>query len=282
MQEYRFPDAAFDARLTLQESAQAFHWREWDNCFYSVSGGFPMRVRQLGVGIAVDAPEGCSEARLRRYFDLDRDYGAIVREYGDCPCAGEAFSMLPGLRILRQPPWEALVAFLLSQNNNTARIGALVRGVSEHFGERVEAFGRTLYAFPEPEALARAGAEAFRAIGCGYRAEYLAGTAQSVLDGFPLEELADMRYEDAHEKLLELPGVGPKVADCVLLFGCGHLSAYPVDVWVARLSRAWLGIDGKTGPDLARNARARFGPHAGILQQYLFHCARCGLITTDV
>ena len=100
-----------------------------------------------------------------------------------------------------------------------------------------------------------------------------------MLDGFPLEELADMRYEDAHEKLLELPGVGPKVADCVLLFGCGHLSAYPVDVWVARLSRAWLGIDGKTGPDLARNARARFGPHAGILQQYLFHCARCGLMT---
>ena len=84
--------------------------------------------------------------------------------------------------------------------------------------------------------------------------------------------------QDAREKLQELPGVGPKVADCVLLFGCGHLSAYPVDVWVARLSRAWLGLDGQTGTALAGNARARFGPHAGILQQYLFHCARRGLI----
>jgi N-glycosylase/DNA lyase len=99
-----------------------------------------------------------------------------------------------------------------------------------------------------------------------------------VAAGFPLEALAGMAYGDARERLLELPGVGPKVADCVLLFGCGHLSAYPVDVWVARLSREWLALEGKTGRALAETARARFGPHAGILQQYLFHCARCGLI----
>ncbi len=280
MREFHFPDAAFDARLTLLDSAQAFHWQEWDGSYIAVSGGVPMRVTQLDAGIVVDAPEGCSEAFLRRYFDLDRDYSVIVREYGDCPCAEEAFTRLPGLRILRQPAWEALCTFLLSQNNNTARIGKLVRAMCTRYGARVEAFGREIYAFPEPEALSSAGAEALRALGCGYRAEYLAGTAQMVLEGFPLEELADMPYEDAREKLMELPGVGPKVADCVLLFGCGHLSAYPVDVWVARLSRAWLGIEGKTSRALADNARARFGPHAGILQQYLFHCARCGLIET--
>lgn len=186
--------------------------------------------------------------------------------------------MLPGLRILRQPPWEALVAFLLSQNNNTVRIGKLVRAVCETFGARQAAFGRTLYAFPGPERLASAGAEALRALGTGYRAAYIEKTARMVADGFPLDALADMPYGDAHRRLMELPGVGPKVADCVLLFGCGHLSAYPVDVWVARLSRAWLGIDGKTGVALAEAARARFGENAGILQQYLFHCARLGLI----
>lgn len=278
--EYRFPDAAFDARLTLISSAQAFHWRELDGAFYAVSGGVPMRVRQEGAGVAVDAPEGCPAEALRRYFDLDRDYEAVFREYADCPCAGEAFRKLPGLRILRQPPWEALVAFLLSQNNNTARIGKLVRSVCEKYGARVEAFGLEIHAFPTPEAVASAGAEAFRALGAGYRAEYLAGTARRVLDGFPLDALSEMRYEDAHARLTELPGVGPKVADCVLLFGCGHLSAYPVDVWVARLSRSWLGLPGKSGQALADSARARFGPHAGILQQYLFHCARCGLIET--
>ena len=280
MMEYYFPDAAFDARLTLVGSAQAFHWREWDGAFYAVSGGVPMRVRQLGSSIAVAAPEGCPEDALRRYFDLDRDYAAISREFADCPCAGEAFQMLPGLRILRQPTWEALVAFLLSQNNNTARIGKLVRAVCERFGARVEAFGLELHAFPEPQAIASAGAEAFRALGAGYRAEYLEGTARRLMDGFPLGALHAMPYEDARARLMELPGVGPKVADCVLLFGCGHLSAYPVDVWVERLSRSWLGLTGRSGQALAENARARFGPHAGILQQYLFHCARCGLIET--
>ena len=280
MREFLFPDAAFDARLTLIGSAQAFHWQEREGAFYAVSDGIPMRVRQLDAGIAVVVPEGCPEEALRRYFDLDRDYAAVSREYADYPCAGQAFEMLPGLRILRQPPWEALVSFLFSQNNNTARIGKLVRSTCEKFGARVEAFGLEMYAFPGPQQIAAAGAEAFRALGAGYRAEYLEGTARMVLDGFPLDALSNMRYEDAHARLMELPGVGPKVADCVLLFGCGHLSAYPVDVGVARLSRSWRGLEGKSGQALAENARARFGPHAGILQQYLFHCARCGLIET--
>jgi N-glycosylase/DNA lyase len=278
MRVFSFPGVAFDARLTLLESAQAFHWRETNGGFVAVSGGVPMRVTQEDGCLRVEAPETCGEGFLRRYFDLNRDYSSIAREYGDCPSATEAFSRLPGLRILRQPPWEALVAFLLSQNNNTARIGSLVRAVCETFGARTDAFGQTLYAFPAPEALNAAGA--LRALGCGYRAEYLAETARRIADGFPLEELSGMAYEDACGMLLKLPGVGPKVADCMLLFGCGHLSAYPVDVWVARLSRAWLGLDGKSNAAIAKSARERFGPHAGILQQYLFHCARCGLIET--
>ena len=278
MRIFYFSDAAFDARLTLRDSAQAFHWQERDGAFAAVSGGVPMRVRQEGLGISVEAPEDCPEEALRRYFDLDRDYLAVAGEFQDCPCAAEAFRRLPGLRLLRQPPWEALVTFLISQNNNTARIAKLVRAVCESFGGRVTAFGQTLYAFPSPEALASAGEDALRALGFGYRAGYLAESARRVAAGFPLEALAGMEYEDAHRKLMELPGVGPKVADCVLLFGCGHLSAYPVDVWVARLSREWLKLEGKTGQSLAETARARFGPHAGILQQYLFHCARCGLI----
>jgi N-glycosylase/DNA lyase len=279
MRTYEFPKTAFDARLTLVDSAQAFHWREWDGVFYSVSGGMALRVAPLGAGIRVDAPDDCPEDFVKRYFDLDRDYDAVARQYSDCPRAVEAFKRLPGLRILRQPPWEALVAFLLSQNNNTARIGKLVRALCERYGARHEAFGRTLYAFPEARALADAGAEALRALGAGYRAEYIAESARRVAEGFPLSALAGMSYDDARRKLQELPGVGPKVADCVLLFGCGHLSAYPVDVWVSRLSRAWLGIDGKNGVAVAEAARARFGPNAGILQQYLFHCARCELMT---
>ncbi len=278
MREYFFPIVDFDAQLTLLGSAQAFHWRAADGGYVSVSGGVPMRVTEADGGLLVEAPESCGEEFLRRYFDLDRDYGLVAREFSGFPCAEEAFSLLPGLRILRQPPWEALVAFLLSQNNNTRRIASLVQKVCEAFGEPVDAFGRRLFQFPTPAALAAAGAEALRRLGCGYRAEYLRDAARLVSDGFALDELSGMPYEDARAALQTLPGVGPKVADCVLLFGCGHLSAYPVDVWVYRLSRAWLSLDTASNAEIARLARARFGPHAGILQQYLFHCARCGLM----
>ena len=251
-----------------------------DGGYLSVSGGVPMRVTEKGGGLLVEAPETCGEKFLRRYFDLDRDYSLVAREFSSYPCAAEAFSLLPGLRILRQPPWEALVQFLLSQNNNARRIASLVHKVCEAFGMPVDAFGQTLFAFPTPQALADAGAEALRSLGCGYRAEYLEETARMVAGGFPLDALSGIPYEDARAQLQTLPGIGPKVADCVLLFGCGQMSAYPVDVWVRRLSCAWLGLDGKTNQEISRIARARFGPHAGILQQYLFHCARSGLMET--
>ena len=110
----------------------------------------------------------------------------------------------------------------------------------------------------------------------GYRAPFLIETARRVLEGFPLDALRDMPLGEAHRLLTTLPGVGDKVADCVLLFGCGHAGAFPVDVWVDRLLRDWFGIACKSRVALAREARARLGEHAGIMQQFLFHAARTG------
>jgi N-glycosylase/DNA lyase len=279
--EFNFKGADFDARLTLMQSAQAFHWQEADGDFYAVCAGAALRVRQVGAGIRVTAPESVPEEALLKYFDLNRDYGQIAARYAAFDQAREAFSRLPGLRVLRQSAWEALVAFVLSQNNNTTRIQKLVRALCAAHGRRIEAFGQTLYAFPSPQALVDAGSGALRALGCGYRAEYLAAAARRVAEGFPLDALASMEYEDARRLLRTLDGVGPKVADCVLLFGCGHLCAYPVDVWVARLTRAWFGIKARSPEALAQSARALFGQYAGILQQYLFHCARSGLIDAN-
>jgi len=106
----------------------------------------------------------------------------------------------------------------------------------------------------------------------------LIDTAKAVADGFPLNELSGMRYEEAHRRLTSLKGVGDKVADCVLLFGCGHWDAFPVDVWVERLMKSWFGETG-TRKKLAAAARERFGEHGGILQQFLFHAVRVGEIT---
>ena len=110
----------------------------------------------------------------------------------------------------------------------------------------------------------------------GYRAPYLIETAQQVAEGFPIEKLSCMAYEQAHRALTSLKGVGDKVADCILLFGCGHASAFPVDVWVEKLMQSWFGVCGCSRKKMMCLAREKLGAHAGLLQQFLFHAARMG------
>ena len=260
-----------DLRLTLMDSAQCFQWTECGGRFGAAVAGAPVWLWQDGSGIHAEGDCGVDD--LRRYIDLDRDYAAIAAEYAHIPAACEAVRLFPGLRVLNQPPWEALIAFILSANNNVARIRTLVRALCAHCGQR---FDGGLYAFPTPERLADCAEPELRALKVGYRAPFLIETARRVRDGFPLEALRDMPYDAAHGKLTTLPGVGDKVADCVLLFGCGHTEAFPVDVWVARLLRDWFHLTCTSRPALAREARNRLGEHAGIMQQFLFHAARVG------
>ena len=153
--------------------------------------------------------------------------------------------------------------------------------LAENLGEGCETSRGTLWALPSPERLAKCSEAELRAMGTGYRARYLIETARRVADGFPLEQLQSMDYAEAHARLLELPGVGDKVADCVLLFGCRQPSAFPVDVWVDKLLRSWFGVESKSRRAMMEEARRRFGPHGGILQQFLFHAARTGEISLD-
>ena len=267
-----------DLRLTLMDSAQCFCWHERGGRFGAALAGGPVWLWRDGAGIEA---EGCADAPfLRRYLDLDRDYAAIADEYAAFDFARRAMALHPGLRVLNQPPWEALISFILSANNNVARIRTLVNALCARYGQRWDTDLGPLYGFPAPEALAAASEEDLRALKVGYRAGYLIGTARMVAEGFPLEALPDMPYERAHAELLRLPGVGDKVADCVLLFGCGHASAFPVDVWVARLLRDWFGVKACSRAAMAREARALLGAHAGLLQQFLFHAARLGEIET--
>jgi len=263
-----------DLRLALMDSAQCFHWREADGRFGAVVAGRPVWLWQDGAGIHAEGE--CETGLLRHYLDLDRDYTAIAAEYSDIPAARRAVELFPGMRVLNQPPWEALVAFILSANNNVARIRNLVRALCEGYGERYGGGDEVLYAFPTPERLAACDEAALRALKVGYRAAFLIETARRVLEGFPLEGLCRMPYDEAHKMLTTLPGVGDKVADCVLLFGCGHTEAFPVDVWVARLLQSWFGFADMSRPAMTRAARARLGPHAGLMQQFLFHAARTG------
>ena len=257
-------DTAIDLRLSLIDAAQCFHWVETERGFGAVLEGKAIWLR---------AGEDITDARLRRYLDLDRDYRSIAGEYQDIPAARAAFAACPGLRVLDQPPWEALFSFILSSNNNVVRIRSLVYAISRAYGPEADG----LCGIPAPQALAGAAESELRALGAGYRAPYLIETARAVCEGFPLEALRDMPYEEAHARLTTLKGVGDKVADCVLLFGCGHAEAFPVDTWVAKLLHSWFGMRGSPR-HLARMARERFGAHGGILQQFLFHAARTGAV----
>ena len=263
-----------DLKLTLVDSAQCFHWHSLDGGYAAVINGGCAYLRQTEEGLCA---EGDMDAgALRRYLDLDRDYAAIAGEYACIPMAQRSIALYPGLRVLNQPTWEALIAFILSANNNVARIRKLVEALCRALGPERTCREEKLYGFPTPETLADCGEARLRALGVGYRAPFLIGTARRVAEGFSLDALARMDYESAHCALLSLPGVGDKVADCVLLFGCGQTSAFPVDVWVERLLRSWFGVDCAGRRQMAALARERLGEHAGLLQQFLFHAARMG------
>ena len=275
----RIGTETLDLGLTLIDSAQCFRWVRSGERFGCALNGAPVWLWQTESGI--ETADGADAAWLRRYLDLDRDYSAVAAEFADIPQARRAVELFPGLRVLNQPAWEALVCFILSANNNVPRIRGLASALCERFGEAFDSDGGALYGFPTPEALAGASEGELRSLRVGYRAPFLIGAARAVCEGFPLDALCRMPYDLAHAALTSLPGVGDKVADCVLLFGCGHASAFPVDVWVARLLESWFGISGGSRAAMAGKARARLGAHAGLMQQFLFHAARTGAIALD-
>lgn len=257
-----------DLQLTLMDSGQCFRWTRNGERYGCVLNGAP-------VWLYSDADELYAEGDadieyLRRYLDLERDYSAIAAEYAHIPSARTAIERYPGLRVLNQPTWEVLICFILSANNNVTRIRNLTDALCRRYGEEYDG----LYAFPTPERLAAADEAELRALKVGYRAPFIIETARRVCEGFPLEKLCDMPYAQALDLLTTLPGVGDKVANCVLLFGCGHASAFPVDVWVERVMREWFDMTCPSRAALCRQSRELLGPHAGIMQQFLFHAAR--------
>lgn len=267
---------SLDLRLTLCQSAQCFHFRPLCEGYAAVVDGVPVYLWREPDGL--HTLDGSDARALRRYLDLNRDYGALAEAYAHIPVARRAIELYPGLRVLNQPAWEALVAFILSANNNVSRIRLLVDRLSRELGACFEILGEPFWGFPTPEALAGCDEARLRALGVGYRAPYLIQTARAVLEGFSLDALRKMPYEDAHRALTGLKGVGDKVADCVLLFGCGHSCAFPVDVWMERALKNWFGVECRNRREMTEAARAMLGSDAGLLQQFLFHAARMGAI----
>ncbi len=189
------------------------------------------------------------------------------------------FSKLRGLRLMRGTDlYESLICSMLSQNNSVLLWNRTARLLMRLYGRRVDfPDGSTSFLFPKPETLAKVPSRELQSkTSMGYRAKPVVKVSRLIVNGdLQLDDLASRQYEDAMERLLELPGVGPKVADCFLLYGAGHLEAAPVDVWIHRItSRLYFGRKKVSRLKTARFLRERFGAWAGYAQLYLFDFAR--------
>lgn len=218
-----------------------------------------------------------SETAWRRYFDLDFDYANLKKEFSaKDEILRKAIAHGGGIRILNQQPYETIISFIISQNNNITRIKRNIRELSECFGEYIGTFaGKRFYDFPSPEMLASVDVSALADIKLGYRAEYIIA-ASSELTGEKslLPEIMRLSSDEAFSALLKLQGVGPKVANCILLFAFGRKEVFPVDVWVRRTMCELYGFSETDLRGMKEYAARHFGAYGGIAQQYLFFYMR--------
>ena len=264
------------------DCGQCFRWeRQDDGSYTGAAMGKIVNMRFEPEGrLTVD---NCTEEEFTRiwtpYLDLERDYAKIK-----CSLQGEeiqrAMKYGYGIRILKQDFWEALLSFIISQNNNIPRIKGCIEALTRCCGEKIGTYkGKDYYALPEPETLANMTPDKLTECRLGYRGPYLIKTAQKVLEKGGAEaaekELRNCEtFEEVQEALREYPGVGPKVASCTALFGLGFLDAFPIDVWMRRVMHRLYGMDEKDVRSMEDFAKKNFAPYGGIAQQYLFYYIR--------
>lgn len=252
----------FDLAATL-DCGQAFRWEPLaDGSWQGIVGSKQLTLRRDNGGILLRGANDKDYLSLwKDYFDLDRDYGAVIKEISADERLAKAAAAGGGIRILRQQPWETLCSFIISQNNNIPRIKGIISRLCSLFGEKCG----TGYTFPSAERIAACSETELAPLRAGFRAGYILDAARKVSSGeVDLDFLSLLPMDAARERLMTIRGVGPKVADCTLLFGLGFIQAFPQDVWIKRVMAE--SFDGHL-PDCAL-------PYAGIAQQYLFYSAR--------
>jgi N-glycosylase/DNA lyase len=289
--EISAPD--FDLAKTL-DSGQLFHWEKIGHGFVGTISDLPIYVEQRGDVLKVRVSKGeldclkqssCGAAREERrtvgrtvahYFALDHPLAEICASFPDDPAMNAARLFCRGLRIIRQPKWECLAAFICSSMKQVAHIRQISLALRRRFGDRRKVSDHVVYTFPPVQRIARATENDLRECALGYRAKNLLATARLVSSGErDLESWSALSDPDLREKLCSLPGVGAKIANCVMLFAYERLRAFPIDVWIERvLKRQYFPRKKITELRLREFSEAYFGEHGGYAQQYLFHHAR--------
>ncbi len=259
------------------ECGQCFRWNRTPSGGYEgIAGGRVLRVKRIGKDMLLSgAGERDFIKYWAEYFDLGRDYGSIKDRLSVDFVLKKAVQYGDGIRVLKQDVWETLISFIISANNNIPRIKNIIERLCYKFGESFVSNGKTYYDFPGPSRLAAATEGDLYACGCGYRARYILQSAIIVARG--RVDLYGLQYMDntrARDVLMGFPGIGPKVADCIMLFAMAKFDVFPVDLWIKRVMEYYYLKKDTPLTEIRKFAEERFGPLAGIAQQYLFYYAR--------
>ena len=278
----------FNLKYTL-ECGQCFRWKkvcEDSNCvtYIGVIKDRVLKVSQKGNKLYVlsNNDENLLEV-VNNYFDLKKDYRYIEKEISKIDnnvC--EAVKNTSGIRHLNQDFFETIISFIISANNNIPRISKSISLLSKKYGKKITFEGEDYYLFPTVSELSDVTQEEFKACGVGFRDKYIVDTIKDIKENkFDINESKNLSTEILRKKLMELKGVGPKVADCILLFSCGRGEVFPIDVWVERVMSVLYFKDAKgsmTKKEILNYANKNFGKYCGIVQQHLFYNIREGII----
>jgi N-glycosylase/DNA lyase len=279
----RAPD--FDLEKTL-DSGQVFHWEKVGGGFVGAIGDLAVYVEQRGEflkvrfgGTAPRSPRRPLPGIVERYFALDHPLAEICDSFPKDPVMNAARDFCHGLRVIRQPKWECLATFICSSMKQVAHIRQISLALRKRFGEQRRIGNHLVNTFASPRRLAQTSEKELRDCKLGYRAKNLRATARLVSSGrADLEAWSGSSDAELRKQLCALPGVGPKIANCVMLFAYERLRAFPIDVWIERVLRQhYLSPRRKISAQRLRQfSETYFGEHGGYAQQYLFHHARSG------
>ena len=283
----KLDNVPFNLDVTLC-CGQVFMWRKKGDWWYGVAGGKAFKVRYVKGELEF---ANAGPKFIENYFGLDDDLQKISVNIGRDEHIRKALQEFWGLRLIRQDPWECLISYICATYKNIPSIRRMLLSLSRKFGDKTLLDGMAFFTFPSPRELAGATAKDLLKCGLGYRAKYVQDTSKRIFENdFELEGLRQVPYTQAKKKLCNFAGVGPKVADCVLLFSLGKTEAFPVDRWVERVILKHYAE--KLPPELAQKLQLReglsnseysklnvfgreyFGEYAGYAQEYLYHYER--------
>ncbi len=245
------------------DCGQCFRWIKKENHYLGIVKNHTLKLHQKDNQIIFENTSMDTFCNTwKNYFDLETDYKNIGESLSLIhPILKKAYKECSGIRILKQDPWETLCSFIISQNNNIPRIKKIISSLCANFGEKTEGG----YTFPSAQKLFRLDLKNLEPIKSGFRAKYILDAAKQVTSlNVDFEKIRNAEYSEARDLLMKIKGVGPKVADCVLLYGFHKLEAFPIDVWIKKVMNKFFK---DASPKM-------FGKYAGIAQQYLYHYSR--------